>query len=208
MARINSTAVRRQQIIDATIRVMAAKGWNETSIDEITREAGVSRGLVAYHFKDKAQLLAGVLARSRDTFAAAVAEAVASSSDPADQLRKVTRSAILMARDDPASYEIFLHFSASARSDSELGAQVRSLYRGFRQATADGIRRGQASGHFRDRDPEITAARHIGAIIGIALQWLLDPDAFDLEAAAADAEDALIAVVSREPAPAAAGSRA
>lgn len=208
MARINSTAVRRQQIIDATIRVMAAKGWNETSIDEITREAGVSRGLVAYHFKDKAQLLAGVLARSRETFAAAVAEAVASSSDPVEQLRSVTRSAILMARDDPASYEIFLHFSASARSDPELGAQVRSLYRSFRLATADGIRRGQASGHFRPVDADIAAARHIGAIIGIALQWLLDPDAFDLEAAAADAEDALIAAVSREPAPAAAGSRA
>lgn len=208
MARINSTAVRRQQIIDATIRVMAAKGWNETSIDEITREAGVSRGLVAYHFKDKAQLLAGVLARSRDTFAAAVAEAVASSSDPAQQLRNVTRRAVLMARDDPASYEIFLHFSASARSDPELGAQVRSLYRGFRQATADGIRRGQDSGHFRDCDPDITATRHIGAIIGIALQWLLDPDAFDLERAAADAEQALIAIVTRDPFRAAAGARA
>ncbi len=57
-------------------------------------------------------------------------------------------------------------------------------------------------------DADIAAARHIGAIIGIALQWLLDPDAFDLEAAAADAEDALIAAVSRELAPAAAGSRA
>ncbi|NJD63808.1 MAG: hypothetical protein FIB00_00945 [Chloroflexi bacterium] len=152
--------------------------------------------------------MAGVLARSRETFAAAVAEAVASSSDPVEQLRSVTRSAILMARDDPASYEIFLHFSASARSDPELGAQVRSLYRSFRLATADGIRRGQASGHFRPVDADIAAARHIGAIIGIALQWLLDPDAFDLEAAAADAEDALIAAVSRESAPAAAGSRA
>lgn len=197
MARINSTAVRRQQIVDATIRVMAAKGWNETSIDEITREAGVSRGLVAYHFRDKAQLLAGVLTRCQDTFRAAVADAIASSDDPAEQLRNVTRRAVLMARDDPAAYEIFLHFSASARSDPDLAAQVRALYRGFRQATADGIRRGQASGHFRPVDADIAAARHIGAIIGVALQWLLDSESFDLDAAALDAEDSLIAIVAR-----------
>lgn len=203
MARMNITAVRRQQIIDATIRVMAARGWNETSIDEITREAGVSRGLVAYHFKDKAQLLSGVLAGCQDTFTATVADAIATSGDPVEQLRAATRRAVLMARDDPASYEVFLHFSASARSAPELAGQVRELYRGFRRAIADGIRRGQDSGHFRPVDPELTAARHTGAIIGLAFQWLLDPESFDLEAAARDAEDAIIAVIVPDPARAA-----
>jgi len=196
MARTSVTAVRRQQIIDATIRVMATKGWNETSIDEITREAGVSRGLVAYHLKDKAQLLSGVLARCQDTYSATVAGAVAASPDPIQQIRNATRRAVLMARDDPASYEVFMHFSASARSDPELAAQVRDLYRGFRRAIAEGIRRGQASGHFRPVDPDIAAARHVGAIIGLALQWLVDPEGFDLDAAAADAEDSIAAMLS------------
>lgn len=153
MARLNIANSRRQQIIDATIRVMAARGWKDTSIDEITREAGVSRGLLAYHFKDKSQLLAGVLARCHELFAAAVAETIASSDDPTEQLRNASRNAVLMARDAPASYEVFLHFSAGARSDPELGAQVRDLYRGFRRAIAAGIRRGQASGHFRPLNP-------------------------------------------------------
>ena len=199
VARLNIANSRRQQIIDATIRVMAARGWKDTSIDEITREAGVSRGLLAYHFKDKSQLLAGVLARCQELFAAAVAETIASSDDPTEQLRNASRNAILMARDAPASYEVFLHFSAGARSDPELGAQVRDLYRGFRRAIAAGIRKGQASGHFRPLNPEAVATGHMGTIIGIALQWLLDPRAFDLDAAANDTADALIALVSREP---------
>ncbi len=204
MARTNTASLRRQQIIDATIRVMAARGWNETSIDEITREAGVSRGLVAYHFRDKAQLLSGVLASCRETFAATVADAVAASRDPVEQLRSATRRAVLMARDDPASYEVFLHFSASARSAPDLAGQVRELYRGFRRAIADGIRRGQESGHFRPIDPDLAAARHIGSIIGLAFQWLLDPESFDLEAAARDAEDSIVAALAIRPAPAAA----
>jgi AcrR family transcriptional regulator len=199
MARINITAVRRQQIIDATIRVMAARGWNETSIDEITREAGVSRGLVSYHFKDKAQLLSGVLASCQDTFAATVADAIAASPNPLDQVRSATRSAVLMARDHPAPYEVFLHFSASARSDPDLAEQVRGLYRGFRRAIADGIRRGQASGHFRQVDPDTAAARHVGAIVGLALQWLLDPESFDLDDAAADAENSIAALLAESP---------
>lgn len=204
MARTNTASLRRQQIIDATIRVMAARGWNETSIDEITREAGVSRGLVAYHFRDKAQLLSGVLASCRETFAATVADAVAASRDPVEQLRSATRRAVLMARDDPASYEVFLHFSASARTAPDLAGQVRELYRGFRRAIADGIRRGQESGHFRPIDPDLAAARHIGSIIGLAFQWLLDPESFDLEAAARDAEDSIVATLAIRPAPAAA----
>lgn len=196
MARINITAVRRQQIIDATIRVMAAKGWNETSIDEITREAGVSRGLVSYHFKDKAQLLSGVLASCQDTFAATVATAVAASPDPLEQVRLATRSAVLMVREHPAPYEVFMHFSASARSDPDLAEQVRGLYRGFRQAIADGIRRGQESGHFREVDPGMAAARHVGTIVGLALQWLLDPDSFDLDEAAADAEASILTLLA------------
>jgi AcrR family transcriptional regulator len=161
---------------------MASKGWNETSIDEITREAGVSRGLVSYHFKDKAELLSGVLARCEATHAEALAQAAANTNDPVEQSRLVIRAAIDMARDDPTQYEIFLHFLASARSQPELGEQIRVLYRGFRKIQAAGIRRGQRLGYYRaDIDPEAAAARQVGTITGLAMQWLLDPGAFPFE---------------------------
>ena len=183
MARANVTAQRRREIVDATVRVMAARGWNETSIDEITKEAGISRGLVSYHFKDKNELLSGVLERAREIFTETVREAIASASEPAEQMAFATRAAILQARDNPLPFEVFLHFSASARADAVLAEQVRDLYGHFRGVTAEGIRRGQACGVFRPAtDPEAAAAKHQGTIIGIALQWLLDPGSFDLEA--------------------------
>lgn len=184
MARPNIGAIRRQEIVDATVRVMAARGWNETSIDEITREAGISRGLVSYHFKDKNALLGGVLERCREIFGEQVATAMASSEDPMEQMENASRAAILMARDHPLPYEVFLHFSASARAEPNLGEQIRDMYRGFRAVTANGIRWGQARGYYRiGMDPDAAAAKHLGAIIGIAMQWILDPGSFDLEAA-------------------------
>lgn len=193
MARANITAIRRREIIDATVRVMAARGWNETSIDEITREAGVSRGLVSYHFRDKNELLGGVLERSREIFTEAVAEATAASGDPRERMRLSTRAAILQARDEPVVYEVFLHFSASGRSEPGIGEQVREMWSYFRAVTARAIRDGQARGYYRsDIDATAAAARHQGTIMGIALQWLLDPGSFDLELAGELAVDMLM----------------
>lgn len=197
MARANITAIRRREIIDATVRVMAARGWGETSIDEITREAGVSRGLISYHFKDKNELLSGVLERSREIFSDAVSAAVAASTDPMEQMRLATRAAILQARDDPVAFEVFLNFSANSATDPGLHAQVQDLYQHFRDVTAQAIRRGQETGLYsRALDPGAAAARHQGAIIGIALQWLLAPGAFDLEATADCAVEMLMAALA------------
>jgi AcrR family transcriptional regulator len=198
MGRSSVTAERRRQIIDATVRVMGEKGWQEASIDEISKAAGVSRGLVSYHFGDKAALLAGVLERCREVFVDTVAVSVGPGLDPVYRLRMVTRTAILMARKESLTYDVFLHFTASARTDPALGDRLRELYRDFRRGTARVIRDGQRSGAFRlDIDPEAAAANHIGTIIGIAFQWLLDPEGFDLDLAARNAEDALVSHLTK-----------
>jgi AcrR family transcriptional regulator len=198
MGRSSVTAERRRQIIDATVRVMGQKGWQEASIDEISKAAGVSRGLVSYHFGDKAALLAGVLERCREVFVDTVAVSIGPGLDPVYRLRMVTRTAILMARKEALTYDVFLHFTASARSEPQLADRLRDLYRDFRRGTANAIRDGQRSGAFRlDVEPEAAAAHHIGTIIGIAFQWLLDPEGFDLDLAARHAEDALISHLTR-----------
>ena len=184
MARPSTTAERRREIVDATVRVMARQGWNETSIDEITREAGVSRGLVSYHFKDKSELLSGALQRCREMFLEAVTAAFEAGEPPEQQMRCATRAALLMARTNPMPYEVFLHFSTGGRNDPALARDVRDLYRAYRDSAATTIRQCQASGIYRrDIDPDSAAAKHMGTIIGLALQWLIDPGAFDLDEA-------------------------
>jgi len=193
VARINITEIRRRQIVDAAVRVMAQKGWQDTSIDEITREAGVSRGLVSYHFRDKADLLSGVLARCKEVFNDNLAEAARATDSPLAQFRLITRSSIEQIRDNPVNYQVFLHFAASAATDPELGVQVRELYRDFRAAAARGIRRGQERGYYRrDIDPDAAAARNIGAVTGFAFQWLLDPGSFPFDETAKQVEDMIV----------------
>ena len=52
---------RRQQLIDATMRVLSRKGYAQTTLSNVALEAGVSHGLVNFHFESKEKLLTATL---------------------------------------------------------------------------------------------------------------------------------------------------
>jgi TetR/AcrR family transcriptional repressor of bet genes len=53
--------VRRAQLIDATIAALARKGFAALTIADVAKEAGLSPGIVIFHFTSKDELLAAVL---------------------------------------------------------------------------------------------------------------------------------------------------
>src|SRR5579883_1119565 len=48
---------RREQIIDAALRVFAQKGYSKATNKDIAREAGITPGLIYYYFESKEALL-------------------------------------------------------------------------------------------------------------------------------------------------------
>ncbi len=52
---------RRQQLLDAAIGVFAHKGYHETSIDDIIREAEVARGTFYLYFAGKKEIFLAVI---------------------------------------------------------------------------------------------------------------------------------------------------
>lgn len=63
MGRVDVHAIRREQILDAAERLLAHKGWAGTTFADICKEAGVSNGVLTYHFKDKDTILLALLER-------------------------------------------------------------------------------------------------------------------------------------------------
>jgi len=61
IARKISRDERQMQIIRATMRVLARKGYASTMISDVATEAGVSHGLVIFHFETKEKLLTATL---------------------------------------------------------------------------------------------------------------------------------------------------
>ena len=106
--RKQSRAARRQQLIEATIDTIAAQGYARTTLTDVARQAGISHGLVNFHFETKERLLNETLQylaeEYRQNWTAALAAAGPS---PAEQLDAMLRAdfdpAICTDREPPVS---------------------------------------------------------------------------------------------------------
>jgi TetR/AcrR family transcriptional regulator, transcriptional repressor of bet genes len=56
-----SKDLRRQQLIEATIETLARKGYAQMTLTDVALKAGVSHGLVNFHFQSKEKLLTETL---------------------------------------------------------------------------------------------------------------------------------------------------
>src|SRR5437867_13198102 len=63
-ARIDIGAIRREQIVEAAVAVIAEQGLQNLSLSEIERKAGMSRGQLTYYFSGKEAILLGVFDRT------------------------------------------------------------------------------------------------------------------------------------------------
>src|SRR5204863_4011968 len=57
-------AVTREQLLDAAERVFRERGVSTTSLGEIAAAAGVTRGAVYWHFRDKGDLIGALCERA------------------------------------------------------------------------------------------------------------------------------------------------
>lgn len=81
---------RRQQLIEATIDVMARKGYSGTTMLDVAKAAGLSSGIVNFHFETKEKLLVETLKYLADEYRANWHKALAAGGDdPSGQLRSL-----------------------------------------------------------------------------------------------------------------------
>ena len=82
------SAVSSQQIVSAAIRVLARQGYARTSLLEIAKEAGMSKGALHYHYPTKEALIHAVLETACNVVQARTQQAWSPSDDPFEALRK------------------------------------------------------------------------------------------------------------------------
>ncbi len=124
MARPSNTDERRTQIVSALREVMSDRGYERASITEVAQRAGLTSGLVHYHFKDKQEILLALIdvlwrdaqarierrSRGREGLDAAIDALLATGPEA-----------------DPAAVRCWVAISAEAIRQPEVGARFRSV---------------------------------------------------------------------------------
>lgn len=78
-----SKETRRQQLIEATIDSLAKRGYAETTLADVADGAGLSRGIVNFHFESKENLLIATLQFMADEYGAHWSAALEKAGDSA-----------------------------------------------------------------------------------------------------------------------------
>lgn len=77
---------KRQQILDGAKRVFMKMGFDAASMNDVTREAGVSKGTLYVYFTNKEELFSAMIETERAAFVASVRTALAEHDDVEDGL--------------------------------------------------------------------------------------------------------------------------
>jgi TetR/AcrR family fatty acid metabolism transcriptional regulator len=83
---------RRRQIISATVATVAEIGFQRTTLAEVARRAGISKGVISYHFAGKDELLREVVLQIFQQGEDAMRPALAGAADPRAALHAYIRT--------------------------------------------------------------------------------------------------------------------
>lgn len=183
----------RRTIIDAAIAILATEGYRRLTFNRIQETAGISRGLVSYHFSTKANLVAAVVVSVRDTYASEALAAVPDQVTGLESVLEMVTSYLGRLGRNPAPATVMLVLATTAdATEPDVREAVRLRYAEMRAELGEWIRHGVADGSIRPlNDVPSTAAVIEGMVRGISLQYVVDRDGFDLDAAREAAREAV-----------------
>src|SRR5258707_6955278 len=163
----------RDEILKAAMRLFASRGFHETSMSEVAREAHVSKALIFWHFKTKEELFVAVVNRLLEPYVIDFAEE-AGALDERAQLKKLVEFYLLFVRENVSSVRFFLaQMLHDPRLSEGLNEQVLRLYSGYRDLLTELIARSQQKGICkRQLAPEAATGFLLSALNGLLIEYL------------------------------------
>src|SRR5215468_9641721 len=139
----------RKQLMSAAIDCFARYGYQGTSIDRIARDAGVTKGAVYYHFRDKEDLLFEAVRDRIGGFEQQVLEDTSPGRDALENLRQVVDACFFHATVSNHRRFIITLMVEALDTNPRLSAEFRNILRRMRAFLTSVIRRGQQRGTLR-----------------------------------------------------------
>jgi TetR/AcrR family transcriptional regulator, transcriptional repressor of bet genes len=177
---------RREQIVKAAYEVALRTGITGVTLRAVAAEAGLSHGLVLFHFKRKDEVIGALLDRVLAT------TAILQMSEDAGRLppRAPHRLDALLLRElkrlahDPRGMRLFFEYWALGVRQTAIRQKIAAAlerYRAaFRSLAEETLPHDTPPG--AAVTPDALAAVAVSLINGCAVQMMIDPDRFDTEA--------------------------
>ncbi|MCK6257392.1 TetR/AcrR family transcriptional regulator [Fictibacillus sp. KIGAM418] len=109
----------KQKIRAAAMELFTKKGYYATTINEVVKQAGISKGLLYNYYKGKEELLSEMV-EHRINEVIEVMEGAAALETPSEQLKHIIEGAIDNIHENPEVHRFYLHLQTQPEADEEL----------------------------------------------------------------------------------------
>jgi TetR/AcrR family transcriptional regulator, acrAB operon repressor len=203
----------RRQILDAAEAVFRARGVSRTSLQDVAAAAGVTRGAIYWHFKDKSEVFLGMM--SRVCLPCEDADVAALSGMEGDALAQLTAMALepLGELQQDAHLRQVFHIAMHCTEYTDELAPVRQqrlqAVRGYQAMMVALLERARRAGQLKPGLALASAAAGLYALVdGLMRHGTLAEGTFDLTAVGPVAVQTYIDGLRAQPQGATGGARA
>jgi AcrR family transcriptional regulator len=174
------TQIRREQIAQAALELIASQGLRRLSIAAVARRVGLVPSGIYRHFHGKNEILHAILDRIKQRLMDNVRTARREHRDPLKCLRDILMRHIRFIREGRAIPRII--FSDDFQTGHpDLKNKVLKVFRQYTGQVADVVRRGQEQGVIRgDLLPATVAMMIFGIVVPAGILWHLSDGGFDV----------------------------
>jgi AcrR family transcriptional regulator len=190
--RVDVGRVRREQIVEAAVAVIAEQGLQSLSLSEIEKRAGMSRGQLTYYFPAKEDILLAVFDRllvmMHQRVQAAHGDPCAHGGTAWERLEQFLRWVLLQPPSVPEFHALQYTFLSQIGHREDFRQRLAQLYEEWRAHMAGDFAKdlapgGEQNGGGGVHPPAVsprTVASFVQALLhGLAMQRAADPGAYD-----------------------------
>jgi AcrR family transcriptional regulator len=175
------SAKTERKILEAALDLFVRKGYHGTSITDITKKVGLTKGALYSHFGSKGELLLRIIEEFRTKFIHEMIRVV--SEHQGDAVEKLNRTFSFSSK---FAYEhqnlcVFLTFlTTELKADVDFELALKSVYREYQKFIGVIIRQGINQGLVdKELDPDLAAMTFMALHDGVLHQWVLNRNLVD-----------------------------
>ena len=178
------THIRKEEIVQAALKVLGEGGTRALTIAAIAKTAGMSEANIYRHFGGKDDIYTALVDFIGVAVMGKAAIIAAGSRRPLEKLEIIFFSHIALIEEHPGMPRLI--FSENVRlGNRKLGEKISFRLRGYVETLAGIIAAGINEGDFRQGlSPRETALTFLGLIQSTALRWSIGRESFDIRAEA------------------------
>ncbi len=177
---------KKQQILEAAIRVFAKFGLPNTRMLHIAQAAGIGKGTIYEYFRSKEDLFIAAFNAFVKESNTRIEKRVRQIHDPEEKLRAYFRGWVEIADSDVMELaDIMLDMWAEGIRSTEGKDKfnLKGMYENYREQIVQILDEGVRQKKFKPMDTTIVSSIIIGTLDGLFIQWIMDRHIFQIREA-------------------------